>query len=91
MSKFNDDLFVSKYPQIDLHGETRATMVAPLNSFIDDNIKLKNANILIIHGRGNGVLKKATHDYLKNDKRVLNFYTGFFNPGCTVAVLKVDK
>ncbi len=91
MSKFNDDLFTKNYPSIDLHGETRYTMIAPLNIFIDDNIKLKNKNVTIIHGRGNGILKQTTHEFLKKDKRVIDFYVGFFNPGCTIVELKVDK
>ena len=91
MNKYNDDLFINSYPSLDLHGETRDTMIAPLNIFIEDNVKLKNKNIVIIHGRGSGILKETTHTYLKKDKRVLNFYSGFFNPGCTVVELNVDK
>ena len=87
----SDDLFVSKYPSLDLHGETRDTMIAPLNSFLNENIKLGKKNVIIIHGKGTGILKNETHLYLKKDKRVKSFYQGFYNPGCTIVELVLDK
>ena len=87
----NDDLFIKNYPSLDLHGETRFTMIAPLDSFINDNLKLKNRNIVIIHGKGEGVLKRETHEYLKKDKRIKSFYQGMYNEGCTICELNLDK
>ena len=89
MNKYNDDVFIKIYPSIDLHGETRDTMVYPLKSFIDDNIKLNNKYIVIIHGIGAGILKNQTHSVLKKDKRVKNFFVGMNNPGCTIVELNV--
>lgn len=83
--------FTYFYPSLDLHGETTYTMIAPLNSFIDDNIKLKNENVMIIHGKGSGALKKATHEYLKKDKRVKKFYLDNWNEGCTIVQIILDK
>ena len=91
MNNLNDDLFVKNYPSLDLHGETQDTMIALLNSFINDNLKLGNENIIIIHGIGGGILKKAVQEYLKKDKRVASFYVGLYNPGCTIIRLKLDN
>lgn len=62
-----------------------------INEFIDDCYKLKNEYLLIIHGIGSGILSKATSEYLRKDKRVLEFHLDFMNPGCTVVRLKFDK
>ena len=83
MNKHNN-AFTYLYPSLDLHGETVDTMIVPLNSFIDDNIKLGNKKIMIIHGKGTGTLKKATHEYLKKDRRIKNYYLDNWNLGCTV-------
>lgn len=91
MKQHNDDYFISNYPQLDLHGETRDTMLYLLDSFITDNIKLGHKNIIIIHGKGAGILRKQTQEFLKKDKRVKTFYLGIRNPGCTVAELILDK
>ena len=39
------DPFIDPLPHLDIHGETSATCVAVINSFIRDNLKLhKNIN-----------------------------------------------
>ena len=91
MNKFSNDPFTSKYPSLDLHGETRDTMIHPLKDFLNDNIKLKNRNVAIIHGIGLGILKKTTHLILNKDKRVKSYYVSMYNPGCTIVELKIDK
>ena len=50
------DPFTDYLPHLDLHGETTATIVYLVESFIKDNIKLKNAKVVIIHGKGSGAL-----------------------------------
>ena len=59
--------------------------------FINDNITLKNEYVLIIHGIGSDILRKSVHEYLKREKKVLEFKRDFFNPGCTIVKLKFDK
>lgn len=80
-------------PQIDLHGEDRIGASILVKSFIADNYKLGNEEIAIIHGVGQGILKKEVHNMLKKDKRVLEFRTDFFNMGCTLVRIskKLDK
>lgn len=74
-------------PQLDLHGEDRIGARIKLNTFIDDNCKLGNLEIAIIHGVGKGILKKEVLNMLKKDKRVVEYSLDCFNEGCTLARL----
>ena len=38
----------------------------------------------MVHGKGTGILKKAVHDYLKTDRRVLEYKTNNYNDGETI-------
>lgn len=84
-------LILSSYPKIDLHGMDREYAIYKVKEFIDDCYKLKQHNIVIIHGVGKGILKKAINEYLKKDKRVLEYKLDFMNPGCTLVSLKFDN
>ena len=64
------------------------TSLILVNEFINDNIKLKNRKIVFIHGKGAGILKKVIHEYLKNDKRVLEYKTDNLNDGVTIVTLR---
>ena len=89
MTRIIRDPFTYNLPHLDIHGETRDTCVALINSFINDNIKLKNKKIIIIHGKGTGILKKTTHIILKNNKKIDKFYIDNMNDGQTIIELKV--
>ena len=89
MNRIIHDPFTARFPRIDIHGETSLTCVAVINSFINDNIKLKNKNIIIIHGKGTGILKKATHECLKSNKNVKKYYIDGFNDGQTIVELDI--
>lgn len=90
MKKAND-IFLNMYPIIDLHGMDRDTAIVTVKDFISDNIKLNNKKIIIIHGKGSGILKESVHIYLNKDNRVLEYKIDNFNSGLTVASLKLDK
>lgn len=79
----------SKISTLNLHGETRDTCVFLVEDFIRDNIKLKNKEIAIIHGRSSNILKNKVHEILKRNKNVTNFYVDIFNPGVTVVKLNI--
>lgn len=88
MSKITyNNPFTSRYPQLDIHGETSLTCIAVINSFIKDNVKLKKKHIIIIHGKGSGILKKATHEYLRKNKYVQKYYIDGMNDGQTIVEL----
>ena len=78
------------YPSIDLHGEYQFSAEILTKEFIDDNIKLKQKKLCIIHGIGKGIIKNTVHYVLKNDPRVKSFKVDFMNPGCTLVELKED-
>ena len=87
MKKFHDP-FTALLPHLDLHGETVESSKFLINTFINDNIKLKNNKIVIIHGRSTGILRKATQDALKNSKNVLKYNIDPLNDGQTIVILK---
>ena len=75
-------------PTIDLHGEDRITAIIKTEEFINDNLKLKNNLIVIIHGIGQGILKEEIHKYLRNNKNVISYKLNIFNKGMTIVELK---
>ena len=76
-------------PFIDLHGETSDISVILVKDFIEDNYKLKNKQVIIIHGIGKNILKKAVHQELKTNKLVKSYKQDNFNPGETIVELNL--
>ena len=82
-------LLKSNLPSIDLHGETTDVARVLVNEFIDDNYKMGNEEVVIIHGKGTGALKKTVHETLKNNKKVKDFKLDYSNVGSTIII--IDK
>jgi len=80
----------NSYPTIDLHGEYAFSARELTKEFINDNILLKEKKLCIIHGIGQGILKKTVHEVLKQDKRIKKYYIDFMNPGCTIVEIKEE-
>ena len=89
MQKTNNP-FLYYYPTIDLHGEDKVGAIIKTKELINDGIKLKEYNVVVIHGIGTGTLQRTIHEYLKTDKRVESFKTDNFNNGVTIIKLKND-
>lgn len=83
-----NDPFLYNCPILDLHGETYDTSRVLTKLFIDDAIKNKDKKLVIIHGKGLGIVKEAVHTELKFNKYVGNYYTDNFNDGMTIVELK---
>ena len=81
--------FIDIYPTLDLHGEYSDTIYYLIDGFIKDNIKLGNNIIVIVHGKGSGVLKEKTHEILNSDKRVIQYQLSADNPGATIIEINV--
>ncbi len=81
-------MYNSKSPTINLHGETRETVVFQLNDFLNDNYKLHNEYVGVIHGYSGTILKNKVHEILKKNKQVDSFKVDPFNPGLTIVKLK---
>lgn len=79
--------FLNILPSIDVHGFTRETVYVPVSDFINDNIKLRNKKIVIIHGIGYGILRDEINRRFKKDKRVKKLYLSIDNAGCTIIEL----
>lgn len=82
------DVLTSKSPSLDVHGETYDSVSLYVNQFVDDYYKLRYKYIVIIHGKGSGVLKRRVHELLKCNKKVSDFYLDNWNIGQTIVVLK---
>lgn len=89
MNRIIRDPFTYILPKLDIHGETESTCVFIINSFINDNIKLKNRKIVIIHGKGRGILKRKTHELLKHNKNVIKYYIDGMNEGQTIVEINI--
>lgn len=86
----NNYMLFKNLPTIDLHGEDRITAVIKTKEFINDNIILKNKLIVVIHGIGEGILKKEIHKYLKTEKKVKEYKLDLFNKGATIIELSIN-
>lgn len=84
-------MILKSYPTLDVHGETRDTVIYPVNSFIKDNIKLRNSHIVIVHGKGRGVLKETVHELLKKNPYVLRYHLDGMNLGATEVILNIPS
>ncbi len=92
MKKLSDIVFLDSYPSIDLHGLDRDLARVMTNDFVNDNYKMGNEIFVIIHGIGAGILRKEVYDTLKNNKKVIEYKTDYFNNGCTIVRIKTkDK
>lgn len=78
----------SNFPSIDLHGFDREYARIMINEFIQDNFKLYQEKVIIVHGIGTGVLKKATQETLKRNRYVQEYKLDNFNSGATIVTLK---
>lgn len=85
-------IFADNLPTLDLHGYDRDSARVAINDFINDNIKMGNEVIAIIHGIGMGIIKDVTIKTLKHNKNVIKFKSAYNNPGCMLAeILKKNS
>ena len=75
-------------PTIDLHGYDRDYARIMINDFIEEQYKLKNYKVIIIHGNGTGIIKKVTQETLRKNKKVENYKIDNFNTGMTIVSIK---
>lgn len=87
----DDIIFINNLPTLDLHGYDRQSAKVATNDFINENIKLQNKAIIIIHGIGNHIVRNAVHETLKLNKKVKEYKLYPYNIGCTIVILGIDK
>lgn len=83
----------SNLPSLDLHGLDRDYARILINDFIRDNYKMKNYQVIIVHGNGTGILKKLTQDVLTKNNLIESFKIDNFNTGITIVTIRksIDK
>ena len=82
------DPFLYNTPSLDIHGFDRYGGVAMIKNFIDNESKIGTKKLIVVHGKGEGILRQATHEYLKSHRRVLEYKLNIFNDGETIIILK---
>ena len=89
--ELKDIIYIDSLNSLDLHGYDRDTARVKTLEFINDNIKMGNEIICIIHGRGSGAIKEEVHSTLKKCKNVLDYKLFYNNIGSTIVKLKLTK
>lgn len=72
---------------IDIRGMMVDEAEVVLGKFIDDSVMAGLAQVLVIHGKGTGALRKGVHEYLKRHRNVANFNFADMSEGGTGATL----
>lgn len=78
-------------PELDLRGMNLEEAEFVTEKFIDDAILGHIPSIVIIHGKGSGILRSGIHALLKKNKAIKSFRLGTFGEGeagVTIAELK---
>ena len=87
--------FISKTQEAHRDVDIRGMMVdeaeVVLGKFIDDSIMAGLSQVLIIHGKGTGALRKGVHEYLKHHRNVAGFNFADMSEGGTGATLVTLK
>ena len=81
-------MITPKTPKLDLHGEEVAVIYTIVTEFINDNYKMGNNLVVIIHGKSTNILTKEVHNILKSNKLVKEFFLDNWNIGQTIVYLK---
>lgn len=90
MKSINDLIFIDTLPHIDLHGYDRDAARVATNDFINDNVKMKNEFVVIVHGVGSGIVRNSVHEALKRNKNVIEYKVDRFNSGCTIVKININ-
>lgn len=76
---------------LDIRGKRAEEVLPLLDQFIDDATLLGQSELKILHGKGEGILRKVVRDKLKSAKQVASFYDEHVErggAGITVVILK---
>lgn len=72
--------------RLDLHSLSKEQAYLALSRFIDENIANKHACCLIIHGKGQGLLKALVNDFLTQNSNIIAYHSANQSHGGTGAV-----
>ncbi len=77
--------------RLDLRGMMVDDALIEIDRFIDSGLRTGLSEFTIIHGKGTGALRAATHDYLRKSRFVKTFRLGIYGEGetgVTIVTLK---
>lgn len=78
-------------PELMIRHQTEEEALYNLDVFIAEALYHNMKNVKIIHGKHGGILRKAVHNYLKENPNVISFRLGNYfegSYGVTIATLK---
>ncbi len=93
-SSLRSNIVMRAATELMLFGKRVDEAIGEIDQFLDDAVLAGLSPVRIVHGKGTGALRKATHDYLSRDKRVSIFRAGGDGEGgdgVTVAELKLNR
>ena len=89
MRNLDSVVFIENLPKLDLHGLDKDSAALAIKDYINDKIAEKKDVFKIIHGNGQGILRKVTSEVLSKHKSVLEFKAFYYNTGCTLVKIKI--
>lgn len=81
-------IFTSDLPTLDLHAFDRDYARVKVLEFINDNKRMGNEIICLVHGIGSGIIKNEVHKTLSKCKDVLEYKLFYNNVGCTIVKIR---
>ncbi len=82
---------VGASPEVDLRGMTTDEAIGALDIFLDNALMGRLEEVVVIHGKGTGAVRKAVREHLKRSRYVKSFRPGRYGEGedgVTVVQLK---
>ena len=76
---------------LDLHSYTKTETASALYEFISTSLTKRFRCVLIVHGKGEGILRRFTMDWLKEINQVMGFSTAQQSDGGTGALYVLLK
>lgn len=76
---------------LDLHGYKKEEALEELESFLNDAIIARFSKVRVIHGIGNGILKKAVEEFLTNCKFIYSYDNAPNNTGAKIIYINDKK
>lgn len=83
----DDGLIRKASPSLDIRGKRGEEAIAELTVYLDKALGSGLHQVEVIHGKGDGILRKLVHNYLGNRKEVREFALAPWEqggPGCTL-------
>lgn len=86
-----DQIDMSVKPKLDIRGYRGDAAVKELMLYLDKAVSRGLRQVEIVHGKGEGILKKLVHEHLEERKEIKSFNLAPWEhggPGCTLVELK---